>query len=147
MVAFADVNLSADPVRGNHNPGAGGWPTVKYFNKDTGYEGRAYEKKTDMQMCSELGPGEKYMDEFIQEKAGHVLGMTGCSPSDLSGCDERQKDFIAKWTAVPVEKAADELARLGRIGSGKMKPDLLKWKNARMALLKQITAPKGKAEL
>ena len=39
-VAFGDVNLAEDqvretPVGGDHNPGAGGWPTVKYFNKET----------------------------------------------------------------------------------------------------------------
>ncbi len=35
-VAFGDVNLAEDQIRGNHNPGAGGWPTIKYFNQETG---------------------------------------------------------------------------------------------------------------
>lgn len=40
-------------------PGSGGWPTVRYFNKETGYGGKAYPKKTDKAMCDELGPKEK----------------------------------------------------------------------------------------
>lgn len=38
--------------------GAGGWPTVRYFNKETGYGGKAYPKKTSKAMCDELGPKE-----------------------------------------------------------------------------------------
>jgi hypothetical protein len=29
---------------------------VRYYNKETGVEGKAYEKKTQMAMCDELGP-------------------------------------------------------------------------------------------
>ena len=35
-VAFGDVNLAEAQIRGNHNPGAGGWPTIRYFNQETG---------------------------------------------------------------------------------------------------------------
>ena len=38
------------------NPGAGGWPTIRYYNKETGILGKSYEKKTDASMCDELGP-------------------------------------------------------------------------------------------
>eukprot|EP01050_Picozoa_sp_SAG11_P058854 SAG11_NODE_37811_length_255_cov_0.660256_1_plen_39_part_10 len=30
-----------------NNSGAGGWPTIRYFNKETGYDGKPYPKKTD----------------------------------------------------------------------------------------------------
>lgn len=58
-VNFADVNLSE--IDGGHSafqpysPGAGGWPTIRYFNKETGKDGAPYEKKTDKAMCDELG--------------------------------------------------------------------------------------------
>lgn len=43
------------PIRGPpYNPGAGGWPTIRYFNRETGPDGAAYEKKTDLPICSEL---------------------------------------------------------------------------------------------
>jgi len=50
-VAFGDVLLSEQQIRGNHNPGAGGWPTIRYFNKQTGYEGASYVKKKQINLC------------------------------------------------------------------------------------------------
>ena len=40
-VAFGDVNLAEDQVRGKYagSPGAGGWPTIRVYNNKTGYEG------------------------------------------------------------------------------------------------------------
>jgi hypothetical protein len=56
LVPTGDVNLAEEQVRGKHNPGAGGWPTIKYFNKETGYEGGTYVKKdAGAAMCDELG--------------------------------------------------------------------------------------------
>jgi len=49
----------------------GGWPTIKYFNKDTGYEGAHYKKKTPKAMCDELGDNE-YMQQYVEE-AGHTV--------------------------------------------------------------------------
>ena len=47
-VSFGDVNLSESSVRSSHgtsqSPGAGGWPTVRYFNKATGYGGAPYAR-------------------------------------------------------------------------------------------------------
>ncbi len=65
-VVFGDVNLQTDQVRGTHSPGAGGWPSVKYFNKETGYAGKHYEKKTQKAICDELGD-IKYMTAFVEE--------------------------------------------------------------------------------
>jgi hypothetical protein len=40
-VTFGDVNLMESPIKGQpHNPGQGGWPTIRYFSKDTGYRSR-----------------------------------------------------------------------------------------------------------
>lgn len=60
QVAFGDINLSQEPIRGIYSPGAGGWPTIRYFNWLTGYEGAPYPKKTPKSMCDELGD-IKYM--------------------------------------------------------------------------------------
>ena len=35
----------------------GGWPTIKYFNKETGPAGKPYTQKTSDPMCTELGNG------------------------------------------------------------------------------------------
>jgi hypothetical protein len=52
-----------------HKAGNGGWPTIKYFNKETGPAGEYYSKKTQMPMCSELSEA-KYMYGYVEEKAG-----------------------------------------------------------------------------
>lgn len=51
----------------------GGWPTIWYFNKKTGVEGSAYAKKTSDAMCTELGPGKPYMQQYIEEAGGEFL--------------------------------------------------------------------------
>merc|ERR1712014_221800 len=110
-VAFGDVALSSDQVRSIHgtdqNPGAGGWPTVRIFNKATGYGGKAYEKKTSEAMCDELGPKNDYMQQLVEEYA------TLCSINDTStGCSDKQKEFIAKWAEKPVDEIKKQHTRL-----------------------------------
>lgn len=39
-VAFGDVNLADQQINHIGSPGDGGWPTIRYFNKETGYEGK-----------------------------------------------------------------------------------------------------------
>jgi hypothetical protein len=102
-VAFGDVNLAEDqvretPVGGDHNPGAGGWPTVKYFNKETGYQGKPYKQKTGDAMCDELG-NDMYMQAHIEEAGATQL----CRLSDGAGCSEKELKFIEEWkgTAPP----------------------------------------------
>jgi hypothetical protein len=69
-VSFADVNLSEEPIRGPpYNAGQGGWPTIRYFNKETGYDGAPYQKKTSMKMCDELKDINN-MKAYIMEAGG-----------------------------------------------------------------------------
>jgi len=81
-VSFGDINLSEEQIRGNHNPGAGGWPTVKYFNKQTGYDGQKYEQKTSDRICEELGKDE-YMEAFVMEQVRAAAAE--CAAVRLSG--------------------------------------------------------------
>lgn len=54
LVSFGDVDLSKTGIR-EGSPGQGGWPTIRYFNKETGIEGGSYVKKTSLPICQELG--------------------------------------------------------------------------------------------
>merc|ERR1712146_72665 len=95
-VQFADVMLSDGGPRGGEgaNPGAGGWPTIRYYNKETGVLGRSYEKKTSMAMCDELGPKgetEGYLTQYIME-AGNTSLCKASEPFD--GCSDKEKKFI-----------------------------------------------------
>jgi len=136
-VAFGDVNLSEEQVRGNHNPGAGGWPTIKYFNKATGYEGKPYTKKTSAAMCDELGKDEN-MQAYVEEAGSTSL----CKVEDGAGCEDKEKEFITKFKAKTSEEIDAQLTRLNKMKDGKMKPDLIKWIRQRIAILKQLSTSK-----
>jgi len=145
-IAFGDVCLQKNQVRSIHGvdqkAGAGGWPTVRIFNKETGYGGKAYEKKTDKAMCDELGPKEDYMQQLVEEYA------TLCSIDDTStGCSDKQKDFIAKWMDKPLEDVKKQHKRLDGMLGGSMKPEAKKWLKERMNVFKQVASKKHNEEL
>lgn len=137
-MAFGDVNLSEEQVRGKYagSPGAGGWPTIRYYNKKTGYEGAFAgdwkdEKKLEGAMCDAFGK-EENMQAYVEE-----MGMTSlCKVSDGAGCSEREQEFIKKWKGQ--EGIAGQLERLQGMAGNKMKPDLQKWLSQRIAILKQL---------
>ncbi len=62
---------------GKFGAGQGGWPTVRYFNTATGYDGAPYQKKTSKSMCDELGD-MTYMRAYVQ--ASHLVAMLPMSP-------------------------------------------------------------------
>lgn len=67
-VIFGDINLQEVRISGPpFNPGSGGWPTVRIFNKDTGRDGAPYEKVTGDAMCTELGPGKPHLQNLVKK--------------------------------------------------------------------------------
>jgi len=139
-VAFADVNLAEDQIRDGHNPGAGGWPTIRYFNKETGYGGNAYQKKTDKSMCDELGD-DTYMKAYVEE-AGHT---SLCSATTRKGCSEKETKFIETWQPKSRTEVDAQLTRLKAMAGDKMTADLKQWLGQRTAILSQLQ--KANAEL
>jgi len=146
-VAFGDVNLSEEQVRGKYagSPGGGGWPTIRAYNKQTGYEGVFAgdwkdANKLDGAMCDVFGK-EENMQKYVEE-----LGSTSlCKVSDGAGCSEKELEFIAKWKDKPKEEVAPQLARLEGMKGKSMKPELKAWLGQRIAVLKQLAkdeAPK-----
>jgi hypothetical protein len=132
-VSFADVNLREAQIRGHHNPGKGGWPTVRYFNEATGYEGASYEKKTSKAMCEELG-NEKYMREYVEEAGSTSL----CSVKTGQGCSDKEQTYMGKWKEKPLDEVKSQMTRLENMDSGKMAPHLKAWIGQRLAILKQL---------
>jgi hypothetical protein len=141
-VSFGDVNLSEAPIRGNHNPGAGGWPTIRYFNKETGVKGGTYVKKTAKSMCEELG-NDEMMTAYVEEYAN----TSSCSIVDGTGCDSRELVFLDEMKAISSTDLASKLARLESMEGASMKPELLKWIVKRKKILKQLLALEVKDEL
>lgn len=125
-------------MRGNHNPGAGGWPTIKYFNKETGYEGAPYEKKTTKSMCDELGE-EAVMEEYVVEAAG----LTLCDVVIGEGCSEKEKIFAEKYSTKGTADVKAQLVRLNGMNAKKMTPELAVWMKQRKAILKSLLKNAG----
>jgi hypothetical protein len=142
-VAFGDVNLSEEQVRGKYagSPGGGGWPSIRAYNKKTGYEGVFAgdwkdANKLDGAMCDVFG-NQETMQKYVEE-----LGSTSlCSTKDGEGCSDKEKEFIAKWQGKTTEEAAAQLARLQGMKGSSMKPELKAWLGQRMAILKQLANP------
>lgn len=146
-MAFGDVNLSEEQVRQSKdgvafNPGAGGWPTVRYFNKETGYGGKAYEKKTSKSMCDELGE-----DDLMQGLVMEAGKTSLCSISTKSGCSPKEATFIDQIASKSETEINEQLNRLNGMSAGKMTPDLKKWLSQRLAILKQFAEKAAKQEL
>ena len=147
-MVFGDVNLSENPIRERHgvsfNPGAGGWPTIRYFNADTGPGGAPYEKVTDKAMCEEL-QDEDNMFNYVEKAASTSL----CS-LDGQGCSDKQKTYIEKWTGKKREDSAAQMARIDKMLAGdqtKLTADSLSWMKARRKLLDQMHWAAGTDEL
>lgn len=142
VVRLADVNLAEQNIRGPYNPGAGGWPTVRYFNNVTGYEGMPYPKKTDKKMCEELGD-EAYMQAYVEEMGGILL----CSDFDClcrkrpgGVCEKRELEYYEKHKEAPLSEILTKLKLLSGslVKSGKSDP----WMSHRVSILKLLAAAK-----
>lgn len=135
-MSFGDVNLAEDQVRGNHNPGAGGWPTIKYFNKETGYQGGTYVKKdAGAAMCDELGKVEN-MEEYVTSYGKTSL----CSAESGIGCSDKEKAYIEKMKSTGGVKQTEQLARLSKMDTKSMTSELAQWNSQRVAILKQLVS-------
>lgn len=142
QVSFADINLATDSIRGPpHHPGQGGWPTIRYFNAETGLDGAGYVQKTTKSVCDELGPGEDYLRQWIRQ----VAGVGGCQV-DGTDCSEREMEYLTKWRdKAPTEMAA-QLERLSSMRGSAMKADLKDWLQARWSILQRLQQAVAVAE-
>lgn len=136
---FGDVNLSKNQVRIG-SPGAGGWPTVRHFNKKTGYEGEQYKQKTSEAMCTELGPGQPYLQQYIEEFTSL------CEAKTEEGCSEKEKAFIKTWKAKidggATSDVDKQIKRLDGMTGSSMKAELMQWVRQRLSILKQLKQTK-----
>jgi len=141
-VAFADINLSEAPIRGEpHNPGKGGWPTIRYFTKETGLDGANYDKKTQKSMCDELG--DVYtMIEYIEDASGAALCGT-----DGSNCNEQELAYLNEMKAKSVQEHTTMKERLDKLDVKNLKEELQEWNYRRRRILVHLLADGGRDEL
>jgi len=114
-------------------PGVGGWPTVRYFNSETGYDGAPYNQKTDKSMCDELGD-MTYMRAYVEEK-----GIKPCNVNTLAHCNDKQSKFVATWKAKTGDQRNAEIARLDKMGQTLVATsDIMNWHRQRLAILRDL---------
>lgn len=101
-----------------------GYPTIKYFNGDTGEKGEKYSGGRDKETLV------KFVQESLSKK---------CEIADPASCSEKEVGFIEKMKGDTAE-AAKQLERLKGMKGNSMAPDLKKWLNQRIAILTQIVA-------
>ena len=105
----------------NQNPGAGGWPTLRFFNTDTGYGGEKYVQKTQKRICEEMKE-PAMMKAWVEEHTG-----PSCSIDDTKDCEDREKDYITKATEKTPADRTKQLARLNTMQGKKMSPGAAEW--------------------
>jgi len=127
--------LADSGPRGSASPGAGGWPTIRYYNKETGVDGASYVKKTDDPMCDELGPKRGMLNDYIEEAGGTSL----CSVKEpYPGCSPKQEKYIKKMVGKGPEAIEKQHERLVGMKGKKMKSSLKKWLGQRIKILSEL---------
>jgi protein disulfide-isomerase A6 len=100
-----------------------GYPTLKYFNTETGEAGEDYQSGRDLDSLKE------FISENLEIK---------CSLEDQETCTDKETAYIAKMRGKPAEEVAAALKRLDGMRSGSMKPELKQWVVQRINILAQI---------
>jgi len=103
-VSFGDINWSEEnhfsrAFGTNFGPGDGGWPTIRFFNKATGYGGQPYKQKTEEDMDVELGKEDR-MREYVEQKSGRSM----CDVVWGEGCSAMEIKYINKWVGPDVQR-------------------------------------------
>lgn len=96
-VVFADVDCKgrpdAWPIHGHAqkpgHPDSSLWPTIRHFNKQTGYGGEGYKQQTKSELRDELGPKTDYLRK-------HILKMSGASGISTEEREELKVDAEKK---------------------------------------------------
>ena len=98
-VVFGDVNLREGRVTQSRdgtpqNPGAGGWPTLRYYNADT-WKSRRRARRADRSSGS-----KKICDEFkIPQRMIDAVTTSRkvCDAVTKAGCDEDEVQYLDAW--------------------------------------------------
>lgn len=110
LISFGDVDWSEENLQRvlgqDQGVGSGGWPTIRYYNKATGYGGKPYKKKTDEELCDELGNMDRLKDYF-QEKSGTSF----CDVVWGSDCGDMELKYVAKWVGPGAQRSKDIVTR------------------------------------
>lgn len=131
-VLIADVDCTDNEAQSVcTDMGVSGYPTIKYFTKETDKKGESYNGGRDF---TEL-------EKFTKEKLARA-----CNPKTGEDCTDKEKAYADKMVAAGADKIATEVARLKGMKGADMKADKKVWLLQRIAVLEGL-AGDGKGEL
>lgn len=102
--------------------GVSGYPTLKYTTSESEVS-QAYQSGRDFASL------KKFVEETLEKR---------CEVANQENCDDREKAFITKMQGKGGEAVQKELARLEKMKSDSMKPELKAWLVKRVGILKQL---------
>ena len=100
-----------------------GYPTIKYFNAETGPKGDDYNSGRDIDS----------LKEFVEDKLA-----IKCQVADQEKCTEKEKDYIVKMQGKSAAEVTAAKERLDKMKGSSMKPELKQWLVQRINILTQI---------
>jgi hypothetical protein len=156
---FGDVNLAEDQVQGKYagEPGSGGWPTIRTYNADTGYDGTfagdwKEANSLDGAMCDVFGK-EETMQRYVEEMAGiHAPGVfVGgvlctdfaclCDQKESGQCSKQEVGYEKKFVDAPLADVQSRLKLLSASLAKSGKSD--DWMKQRITILKLIASTRA----
>jgi hypothetical protein len=142
-VVFGDVNMDEanEDAAHRHAPGGGGWPTIRFFTKQTEYKGGRYVQRTEYPLCQELAD-RHWMLDYVETKSRTVLcGTVG------THCNEKEKGFLAKMHNLSEPARREELDRLDGMMKKPMKAELEEWVFRRIRILEKLIAARSTSRI
>jgi len=153
---FGDVNLAEDQVQGKYagEPGAGGWPTIRTYNSETGYDGKFAgdwkdSNNLDGAMCDVFGK-EETMQRYVEEMAGisapgvFVNGVLCtdfaclCAQREGGECTKQEITYEGKFRSLPLADIQSRLKLLSASLAKSGKDDA--WMKQRINILKLLAS-------
>jgi len=139
------------------SPGAGGWPTIRTYNAETGYDGAfagdwKESNSLDGAMCDVFGK-EETMQRYVEEMAGiHAPGvfvggtlctdfLCVCAQEAFGECTKQVVAYEAKFREAPMADVESRLKLLAASLAKSGKDD--KWMKQRITILKLVKSARA----
>merc|ERR1712046_257168 len=121
-VLIADVDCTVEQdLCGTY--GVSGYPTIKYFKAEKGFETEDYNGGRDASA----------LEKFVVDN----LSLP-CSADNQEKCSEKQKEYIKKMSSKSEADLKKELERLNKMAAAKVEKSKKAWLDQRKALLPSI---------
>ena len=121
LIGDADCTASGKELCNDND--VRGYPTIKYFNGETGPKGADYSGGRDFDSL------KKFVEDNLEVK---------CQADSGEGCTDKEKGYIEKMKAKGADDIQKQYDRLDGMKSGKMAKEQKQWVMQRFNILSQL---------